>query len=83
MGVLAREALVGFEQGEHNQVKQGPGGTPEQSAAVCAAVSLSTQPQLRVSALLPFLGELHLSALIMPIRAPCLLSKHRTHSSGQ
>lgn len=43
MGVLAREALVGFEQGEHNQVKQGPGGTPQQSPAVCAAVSLSTQ----------------------------------------
>lgn len=43
MGVLAREALVGFEQGEHNQVKQGPGGSPQQSPAVCAAVSLSTQ----------------------------------------
>lgn len=43
MGVLAREGLVVFEQGEHNQVKQGPGGTPQQSPAVCAAVSLSTQ----------------------------------------
>lgn len=43
MGVLAREALVGFEQGEHNHVKQGPGGAPQQPPAVCAAVSLSTQ----------------------------------------